>query len=513
MIQNSSILTQAKLLVKLLPLLMSLTILSSCSITKAKKQNRVLTLDEINKLYFLEGQEAFEQQYRLDKWSILKDKTLNELILISMFSSQKSRNEIETYTLKKYSTSPDLNRLLYVSSLHKREFKNAFKYLKASSLNTEDPRELDLFFLYNQYYTPTVIPDKAEQLFESNSNWSSDTALIYVQGGPDFKIRKGREDALSYMEGSDSVLKIYPYNAPMINKSVFSPKQRLTKKESRFEFDKSVEILARVISHLKEQKKTIFLIGHSYGVTVISEYLSKENAPVEKVFLLGNRLNKAHEQELYDTLANGEIIRWEKGINPIVVTSHPLPDQFPQIDQFRIMATNKINMEYSSYERNKTDIIRPEYYNKIVLIYSDEDYAVGKVQEDEKQFLDSVGIEYYEIDKDHSGLISKGVMKPIWKNIKNDSSLEFSESIDSFFTPEYYHLARKIAKEDNSLKAEVGDFIIEDDIINDRSYHSNGYDVTSLRLKIKGKFKEVQYIVILSKTPDTDWKLIGTKRE
>jgi len=100
-------------------------------------------------------------------------------------------------------------------------------------------------------YEPTQLPADTTRLFTARGDMAQDTAYVYVQGGPNYLLFTEEFNALHYLPQSDSLLKVFPTQSQIYNRSVFAAEPTITKGRARKEFNTSVEMVNRTIEYLK----------------------------------------------------------------------------------------------------------------------------------------------------------------------------------------------------------------------------------------------------------------------
>ena len=477
-----------------------------------------LNVHELNRINEHTGIKPLEEMYYSDEDLLLSNRSEGELIFLAYLFLKESKKEIAKnifkYTIDLYPNSSKANYYLSKIFLEEGNYSEAVEKLKNSSLHADDPSYHNLPWLYSNKYEPLELPEDDMDLFVSNNNWESDTVLVYVQGGPDFKLRLSEKDPLNLMTNSRNILKIWPYQSTILNPSIINAVPAISKEQAELENKKSSVILSRTLNYLKEKEKKTFVICFSHGTTICAEYLAnEEEIPAEKIFLLGNQLNNIHEQEAISSLKPGEITRWKNGKEPISVDFFSLiPKDFPFKKDYDHIANNLQNLGYVSYKNDYCQLINPVHFDKIIMIYADKDEATGPVHLAEKQFLDSIGASYFELNSTHTQLMQKENLKAIWKHIQTNEPLNFSDSGFILIYPDAYEIAKDAILTNQKIKSEVGEIESFGDIPLVSSRASFDFVSAIFRIKVIGEKKTIEVVVYLTKDPGKEWELVEVKR-
>jgi len=294
-------------------------------------------------------------------------------------------------------------------------------YRKAIEMNGR-VQFYQLGYLKPEAYKPTVIPDDVTKLFQQEGNWGNDIAFVYVQGGPDLQLNIGPRDGLHLMPDQENLLKIYPYQAQMLNPEMIASKPILTEEQSAFENAQSVEILDKVISYLIDNNKKVFLIGHSYGASISMEYVHAKQNLAERVVLMGLDLDE--DISSWESLKSGEYIRWKNGQKPYSVTVfEEIPSQHPSKSSFDRVADNLGVIVGTNMAKKYTSLYNEEDFKKIVSVYSTQDEANGRKSKEELAILEQKGTIVVEIEGDHHDMLTTEFMTDLYEYLVNNEPL------------------------------------------------------------------------------------------
>lgn len=511
----------------------------SCQQNKNLSGAPNLTVFELHKIKNELGVDSLFTMYKSNRKSLLSDRTEAELLFIARLfkhnsspdlASQSSEIEIIAkdiyhYILNKHPKSENAFIELAQMELTENNYDASIDYWRKASEVSESNRLEYIPFLYSTKYVPTIIPDSIGDLFISNEKWERDTALIFMQGGPDFKLRFGEENIFAHMKFDKEILTVYPYRAPILNPTMLNADPPLTQEQAALEINTSVDILKKTISYLKEKGKYIFLVCHSHGTAVCSEYLSSYTSQADKIFLLGNNLDNSHKIKLYSSLLPGQITRWNKefvGINkegkpmyehiPYEQNYWRFPAEFPMTDDYNRITKNILELVTATDKNNYTERILPENYKKVTMVYSKFDQSVGSVSQSEKSFLESVGINYYELEVSHGQLVSENIATFILEDKEQTKSLEFKLPVINVANQKAYNkVISHIEIDKKIIKATGGIEGYRDPPIFGGFVSSLGFGQLEIEIMVIGVNDNIPVLFDLIKEPDQEWQITEMK--
>ena len=262
-------------------------------------------------------------------------------------------------------------------------FNSLLLLLFISSCEKDDPMDSP-----TPEYQPTELSEDITNLFKTEGNLNADTVWVYEQGGP-----SGELDVtnLSLFPNYDNYLNVYVHQVLTYNNELYN--KELTKEQGEAESDVNTEILHRVIQHYKDQNKTVFVIGHSYGAFVVTQYLSdKGSALADKFVIMAGRLDA--EKEFYEGLLNKQFFYFPDFVTP---TLHPTTQPQNNKEETELFLTGIISSPRYTEELSNSDL------TKLIYVFADDDDALGKLTSAEQAFLVSKNVEIVEIDEGGHG--------------------------------------------------------------------------------------------------------------
>lgn len=250
-------------------------------------------------------------------------------------------------------------------------------------------------------YKETIFPIDTAQLWVSDGNEESDTVLIICQGGPSKNltfVEKGRT-SYRYIPSYSNYSIAYLHQAQTWNKEIFNFKENFTIEMAEKEVENTTEMLYRAIKYFKEKRKTVIVIGTSYGAFIIPNYLSTRPSLADKYVIIAGRIDD-EEQILEQHLKgfNGEFE--EDGTTYVPENENADLSEYSEaeIKEYRVRQLLKgaIGKPRYSVELAEKDL------SNVVYFYAVNDQNVGKLSNAEIEFLVSKRVKIFETNDGHS---------------------------------------------------------------------------------------------------------------
>lgn len=253
-------------------------------------------------------------------------------------------------------------------------------------------------------YTRTELPDDVSRLFIARENVSSDTAIVFVQGGPSTHLAS---DGLSSFPGYKNYCNIYVHQSQTYNSEIIIDDFSLQNAESEIEV--TLKILFRVINHLKSEGKVVFVTGSSYGAFLVTKYLAEFGNNVDKFIILVGRLDM--EEEVWQGYLSKKYYSFPDAVNPVFDPSFVSSST---IDDVLFTLIGAVTRERYTESLEIVDM------KNVLYVYGTNDKNVGRLKPHEISFLNDKGVDLYKIeDGGHSSPFESPHAEIIWAKIVN----------------------------------------------------------------------------------------------
>ncbi|WP_289039621.1 hypothetical protein [uncultured Zobellia sp.] len=236
------------------------------------------------------------------------------------------------------------------------------------------------------------IPEKLKKLGYSFGNSKSDTIVLIAQGGPFPRLFTDEVKAIFKEKGEIDETKYFIINTHQAQ--TIEPQTMLEKEIS---FDKAKMLgtktsamLHELVSYFKSENKKVFIVGISYGCFAGQDYISKFGNIADGYLLMVGRLDIA--EEVWRAYSEGIDAGFEE--DAISTKVEQKAEELMMINSHKVAAAYGYK-RYSELLKN-TDLSNLIYYHAL------KDANVGKLTEDEIDFLNTKGAHVVGFDDVHT---------------------------------------------------------------------------------------------------------------
>ncbi|QLG46933.1 hypothetical protein [Costertonia aggregata] len=229
---------------------------------------------------------------------------------------------------------------------------------------------------------PPVIADEISQeikdLIYFRGDEKASTVLIAVPGGPSTELATDIVDDLAQDIGSPGILTVTVHQAQTLNPNILEGNDITLDQAINFNAE-SIEMLSKVITYFKNQGRTVYVAGISFGAFVTQELIAQKGIDAADGYLIiTGRLDI--NDAMWQGLAEGKSAFFENGVTPIVDDA-PFVDAFNRNEarMFAGLAMNKYTEQFNTIES----------LSNITYIYGETDMDVGRLTVEEVSFLQS----------------------------------------------------------------------------------------------------------------------------
>lgn len=264
----------------------------------------------------------------------------------------------------------------------------------------------NFLFIGCKLQKPMEDPIKFEEIssmINKFGNEKSNIVIINTQGGPVYELftnmmEKPIKDAVK----SNDFLMVDVHQKQTKNPDLFQENE--ISFENAQEYDKeSVATLNKVIKYYKQQEKNVYVLGMSYGAFMVQELISEYGVDVaDKYAIVVGRLDMP--DIIWKSFSEGNKGFFKDGIDPITVKE----TNIPQKNLHKLAAglgKNRYTQKLAKYD-----------LSKVTYIYALKDQAVGKLSEEEINFLKSKNAKVIPVDAGHQEA-SINNLKNIFKTV------------------------------------------------------------------------------------------------
>eukprot|EP01029_Cantina_marsupialis_P011638 TRINITY_DN258_c3_g1_i1.p2 TRINITY_DN258_c3_g1~~TRINITY_DN258_c3_g1_i1.p2 ORF type:complete len:286 (-),score=29.78 TRINITY_DN258_c3_g1_i1:1231-2088(-) len=252
-------------------------------------------------------------------------------------------------------------------------------------------------------YKSTSIPQEVSDLYIAKGDLKSETAYLYIQGGPVFNLDS--ED-LDELLPDANALKVYVHQAQTLNPKLKT--QDLNLEQAVKENNVSIEILHKVIKHFKSLNKKVVVISHSFGSFITPKYIEKYGNDADAMCIMAGRIDMP--DVVWQAFRDGKIYVFKDGKDPVPMKDTP--------EEFDNKTSKSLAAALGQYRFSK--LLAEKDLSKVLYVYGDKDEEVGSLSKEEVSFLTSkkvtvMGIENGEHGDMFEDPIAPGIMQEIAK--------------------------------------------------------------------------------------------------
>lgn len=222
------------------------------------------------------------------------------------------------------------------------------------------------------------IPQEIKDLIYFRGDEKAPTVVIAVPGGPSTELATDIVDDLAQDISSPGILTITVHQAQTLNPNILEGNDITLDQAINFNAE-SIETLYQVIEYFKNEGRTVYVAGISFGAFVTQEFIAQKGIDAADDYLIiTGRLDI--NDAMWQGLAEGKNAFFENGVTPIV-DDEPFVDAFNRNEakMFAGLVMNRYTEQFNTIES----------LSNITYIYGETDMAVGRLTVEEVAFLQS----------------------------------------------------------------------------------------------------------------------------
>ncbi len=248
----------------------------------------------------------------------------------------------------------------------------------------------------------TPLPADVSRLYAASGNPFAPRVVLFLQGGPvDMLSSADQLDDLQ-VDWEDQLL-VRVHQANTLNPAIVGDPDLSYERAIR-ENEQSVEILNRVIRHFAGQGKQVVVAGHSFGAFLILRAIAEHpdlQTLVDRFLVMNGRLDMP--DVVWQSMRHGVQWKFPSGGDPAQTAVQPTRESL-EGDEYRGPGDLPLTNTFSwSQLKLQADIGRPRMtrvlagrrLDRVVVVESTADEAVGRLSAAEKAFLKTAGAPLY----------------------------------------------------------------------------------------------------------------------
>ncbi len=247
---------------------------------------------------------------------------------------------------------------------------------------------------------PIGISQEIKELIYFKGDENASTVLINAQSGPDTKLSTGEVDEIFQSFDTTDLLAVNVHQGQTLNPNQFEAND-ITFDQAIDLNTESVEILAKVVKYFKDQGRTVYVLGISFGAFIAQDLIAKKGADAaDKYLIMVGRLDM--NAIMWEAFSEGRLGYFENGINPIVENEV----------EAEVIDRNLNKLAAGLAMNRYTELLNKfEDLSNITYVYGETDEAVGRLTDSEVEFLQSKNVNLLTGNGGHDDTIDNFVVQ------------------------------------------------------------------------------------------------------
>lgn len=242
------------------------------------------------------------------------------------------------------------------------------------------------------------ISQEIKDLIYFEGDESSPIVIVNTQGGPIPELSTTDFNEVLENVNTANLLKVNVHQAQTLNPKLFYDNEITF--DQAIDYDaQSVNTLHKVIKYFKDQGKTVYVLGISFGAFMTQELINQKGIDAaDKYLIMVGRLDI--DEVFWKGFSEGKKGHYENGITPI------LEEQSTMVDK------NMSKLAAGLGRNRYTELLNSiQDFSKITYVYGKTDNAVGKLTDAEVQFLQSKGANIIVGNGDHGKTVDDYIVQ------------------------------------------------------------------------------------------------------
>ena len=244
--------------------------------------------------------------------------------------------------------------------------------------------------------TEPAAPSGLEGIYGSFGNPDADTVVVVTQGGP-VTFLLGPEELVEEtgLLNPEQVQLVSVHQAQTLDPEPFIAAD-ISFDEAKAADAESVAMLADVVAHFKDQGKTVYVVGFSFGAFMVQELLAVQGNIADGYLIKVGRIDMP--EEVWTEFSEGRAVGFIDGVEIVKfgIAEAGMGGETPEAD--RNMARLAAGLGHKRYSQLLADID----LSNVVYVYGDTDEQVGRLSDAEVAFLESRSATVIEYQGGHA---------------------------------------------------------------------------------------------------------------
>ncbi len=242
------------------------------------------------------------------------------------------------------------------------------------------------------------ISQEIKDLIYFKGDETASTVIITAQGGPMPNLATSTFDRILEPVNTANLLTVNVHQVQTLSPNLFTSNEITF--DQAIDYDaESLETFYKVIKYFKDQERTVYVLGISFGAFMTQELISKKGIDVaDKYLIMIGRLDL--NEVFWRGFAEGKNGRFENGVTPILR------------EQTDITAKNMNKLAAGLGKNRYTNLFNTfQDLSNITYVYGEIDQKIGKLTDSEVQFLQSKGANIIVSNKNHGETLNEYIVQ------------------------------------------------------------------------------------------------------
>jgi len=243
------------------------------------------------------------------------------------------------------------------------------------------------------------ISQEIKNLIYFNGDENASVVLVNTQGGPQIALATTEFDEILENVNTSNILRVNVHQKQTLSPSLFTSNDISFNDAIGYDTE-TVETLYKVVKYFKDQHKTVYVLGISYGAFVTQQLIATKGIDVaDKYLIMVGRLDM--NEAYWTRFSQGKGGAFTNGDLPIIPSEQP-----------DVTIRNMYRLAAGIAKNRFTQILNSiPSLSKVTYVYGKTDNQVGKLTDSEIQFLQSKNATVISGNGGHSNTIDNKIVE------------------------------------------------------------------------------------------------------
>jgi hypothetical protein len=245
------------------------------------------------------------------------------------------------------------------------------------------------------------LPDEISNIATVDGDLSKDIVLVNTQGGPMYELDIiSVKMMLAESIGNNDVIVVNVHQQQTLNPLAFKD-EMLTLEEAKLVDEKSVADLAKVVTYFKNEGKTVYVLGVSFGAWMVQDLITNYGEDIaDKYFIANGRVDMP--ESIWKAFSQGGSGYFESGVKEMANPNGTMEDPEGSFDNVSNENKNISILAAGLGHKRYSKLLAHTDLSKVFYLYGQRDVQVGRLLDEEVNFLKGQGATVVTYEGGHS---------------------------------------------------------------------------------------------------------------